>query len=425
MTMQSIGRVLLASALLATGCTSVPNEEFLSSDEVRDVSVDVDQLAHANNELGWDVYRQLTQGPNPVLKDNVLISPYSLASALAITYAGAKGKTANEMARVMHLPGGEDVLPSLMQWVNLFQGAGSNFYTLSSANAAWISENIVLRPEYQTMIEKATEGLKRVNYQDSDVARGKINKWVLDRTNGKIKDLLPKGSITAATTLTLVNALYLKADWQHPFKKESTQKESFFLATGQAVSTDLMHQQDYFKIYNSPTFDAIELPYVMGSNSEVELALRVYLPQKADGLAKLEQHLINEGEIAHLPQQWDLRKVALTLPKFKIEVSAELAKALEALGMKAPFIAGQADFSGIDGTRELVISDVIQKTFIEVDEKGTEAAAATAVVLARMALARPDEIAVDFRADHPFLFTLVDKKSGTILFLGRLVNPKQ
>jgi serpin B len=424
MTRQALSRFLLAMLVVVTGCASATKEVADAADDVRDTNVGhAHQIAEGSNELGWDVYRQLTQGPKPALSGNVLLSPYSLASALTITYAGARGQTAAEMARTMHLP--QDALPSMMQWINLYQNTSDRPYTLSSANAAWVADSLTLEPEYEKLIEKDTEGLKRVDYHQSEVARAKINQWVLDRTQGKIKDLLPQGSISPATNLTLVNALYLKADWQNPFKKEATIQDAFFLGNGTSVTTDLMRQQDHFQLYTGSTFNAIELPYKVGIDSPIELALRIYLPHEVDGLEHLEQHLINEGEIAHLTGDWDRRKVALTLPKFKIEVTAKLVPALKALGMNAAFTAGMADFSGIDGSHDLVISDVIQKTFMEVDEKGTEAAAATAVVMVRTSIMRQDEIPVEFKADHPFLFTLVDKKSGAVLFLGRLVNPQE
>ncbi len=416
---------LVAGTLFMVGCSS---QEQASSKvaEVQHVD-DGHQVARGINELGWDVYQELNEGTTPSLPGNVLISPYSLASALGITYAGAKGDTAKEMARVMHIPQSHaDFLPSFMQWVNLFQKAGNDSYILSSANAVWIQDSIKLSPEYKKLLEGDPESIQRIDFKNSDAARNKINAWALARTHDKIRNLLPSGYLDATTKLVLVNALYLKADWLKPFKKEQTRQESFNLGVETTVITAMMHQKERFKMLPGVGFDAIELPYRTAGDSSVELALRIYLPHqgRADCLSSLEQMATSEV-FASLPEAaWEERLVNLTLPKFKIESSVELVDVLKELGMKDAFESGKADFSGIDGTHDLVISSIIQKTFLEVDEKGTEAAAATAIVMRKMALGRPDDSPFEFKADHPFLFTLIDKKSGTVLFLGRLTDPR-
>jgi serpin B len=265
-----------------------------------------------------------------------------------------------------------------------------------------------------------------------DAVRLTINKWVETQTDDKIKDLLPPRSVNSATKLVLTNAIYFKGEWQTKFDKASTKDEDFHLsmtdtgatqtgsahiAAAQTVKAPLMHIEDKFGYFNGGTFQALDIPYKSG-----ELSMIVLLPNDAAGLAALEQSMTAANVQQWLNQLRPGQKVILTLPKFKMTRQFELAGTLEALGMTRAFQPGKADFSGMTANRDLFISAAIHKAFIDVNEEGTEAAAATALVIESMAMARP-AVPIVFRADHPFVFLIRDNLSGSILFMGRVADP--
>jgi serpin B len=249
----------------------------------------------------------------------------------------------------------------------------------------------------------------------AEPVRNEINTWVGDQTKGKIMNLLPAGVVKSSTRLVLVNAIYFKGHWENPFQKDNTQNLPFHLTPENQIDAPLMRlDKKHFKYGETDTFQLIELPYIGG-----ELAMDILLPKEIGGLKKLEDSLNG----ATLNEQLALcRKEEVTafLPKFKLTSQFGLADTLAAMGMAAPF-SGQADFSGMDGKRDLFISAVIHKAYVELDEEGTEAAAATGAVMS-LAMAAPRAHPV-FRADHPFIFMIRDTRSGAILFLGRVVDP--
>lgn len=250
---------------------------------------------------------------------------------------------------------------------------------------------------------------------DPNGERIKINKWVEDVTRQKIKDLIGEGAITALTRVVLVNAIYFKGNWANQFKPENTSKGKFKLIKGQEKECDMMHLTKKFRFgFNEDLkFSVVELPY-----SGDSLGMVILLPQKADGLPELEKSLTPKVLSAAMEQTRSV-EVNLQLPKFKMESSFTLNDALSSLGMQDLFIEGKADLSGVNGDTDLSVSKVLHKAFVEVNEEGTEAAAATAVVMRKRCAA----IREDFIADHPFLFLIRDAKSGMVLFMGRLMAP--
>ncbi len=251
----------------------------------------------------------------------------------------------------------------------------------------------------------------------SEAVRATINQWVAAQTADKIKDLLPPGILTPATRLVLTNAIYFKGDWQSQFDKAQTREEDFHLSAAQTVKAPLMHLQGRFSYFNGGTFQALELPYKSG-----DLSMIVLLPNDPAGLPALEQSLTAASARQWLSQLQPAAKVILTLPSFKMTEKFELNNALAALGMRQAFERGAADFSALTGKRDFWISAAIHKAYIDVNEEGTEAAAATGIVMRSMAMTRPEPPIV-FRADHPFLFLIRDNRSGEILFMGRVADP--
>jgi len=263
-------------------------------------------------------------------------------------------------------------------------------------------------------------GLQRVDFANPDGARRDINAWVAQQTANKIKDLLQSGDVTPQTRLVLTNAIYFKGDWQHAFKAEATHDQPFHATPAKDVSVSMMHQTRVFRHFadEAKTFQLLEMPY-----KDSELSMVVLLPAQVDGLADFEKKLDAESLEKWL-QKTQPAKVAVTLPKFTMSRRLGLADHLQAMGMTAAFHAEEADFSGMTEDKPpLFLSAVIHEAWVEVNEKGTEAAAATAVVV-EAAAEPPREQAIVFRADHPFLFLIRDGRSGSILFLGRVNNPK-
>jgi len=381
----------------------------------------VAELVRGNNAFALELYGRISQG-----EGNRFISPFSISSALAMTYAGARGETALQVARALHftLPTEKlhaafhDLLDELHNRTAARPGtkpAGS--LELLTANALWTQTGEPILPEFQKQIEGNYEGgLYAVDFRQApEAAREHINHWVEEQTRGKIRDLLKPQYIDARTVLILTNAIYFKALWATPFAPENTKPDDFHASAAETVRVDMMHLSGKFRYAENDAMQALELPY-QGAN----LSMVIVLPRSDGSLSRLEGSLSLaglEGWLKLLTQ----RRVEISLPQFKLTAECELKNALSTLGMPAAFDAGQADFSGMTGSRDLVISAVVHKAFVEVEEKGTEAAAATGVVM-RRAAAAPAPPAI-FRADHPFLFLIRDNQSGSILFLGRLVRP--
>ena len=368
-------------------------------------------VAKGNNAFALDLYARLRQK-----KGNLFLSPYSISTALAMTYAGARGETEAQMAKVLHftLPQGR-LHPAMGTLVRELNAGGKKQYRLIVANALWGQKGYGFLPAFLSVNEKYYgAGLEQVDFaHDPNGSRKTINTWVEKQTQGKIKDLLKPPHITPLTTLVLTNAIYFKGNWAAPFDKKHTRNEPFTVKAGKKVETPMMHKTDEFGYMEERDFQILELPYVGN-----ELSMLVLLPRRLDGLADLEKSLTTRN-LLKWPGQLRKREIILAVPKFKMTSEFELGKTLKSMGMANAF-SGAADFSGMTGRRDLFISEVVHKAFVEVNEEGTEAAAATAVVMKR---GPAPQIAV-FRADHPFLFLIRDNRSNSILFIGRVENPK-
>ena len=373
--------------------------------------------ADGNTRFALELYGKLRAG-----EGNLFFSPYSVSAAMAMTSAGARGETDKEMAGVLRLPldAGERhaSFGALNRLINGEKRANAD--VLVSANALWLQKGEPMLGGFLEVTKRDYgASANEVDFQsDPSAARLRINEWVEEQTKKKIRDLLGEGTVDRSTAMVLTNAVYFKGSWVSPFNKEATKKDGVFKARGgEKVTVPLMGQTETLGYLDGGTFQGLELPYAGG-----ERAMVVLLPKEEEGLAKLEG-LLSAENLAAWMGKMGRAKVKVELPRFRLEEQFSLGEVLREMGMKRAFDLERADFSGMTGIRDKAISLVIHKAFVDVDEKGTEAAAATAVVMMRASAMIPKEPVV-FRADHPFVFLIRDKKTGSILFLGRMVKPK-
>jgi serpin B len=398
-----------------------------------------DLAATATNQLAVDLHRQLATGD-----ENLCVSPYSIQSALAMTFAGADGETRTEMARVLHFPGDASAVPAsfaslqrsleemsvktadLVKEAKRF-GGPSEPITLTIANRLFAQKGYQFRQAFLALVKQnyggAFEPLDFVT--DASGATQHINQWVADQTHDRIRDLIPANALNKMTRLVLANALYLKAPWVDPFSEKATRPEPFHVRGITAVDVATMNKEAHFGFAKREGFIAVSLPYVGN-----DLQFLVLLPDDVNGLRALESKL-TASMLAECAKLETREEIDLHLPKFKFEPpTIALAEKLQALGMKSAFDVprGTANFDGIAPRKPndyLYISNVFHKTFIAVDEKGTEAAAATAVVMMRataMAGSKPKPIEV--RVERPFVYAIQHVPSGVCLFLGRVTDPR-
>ena len=419
--------LLLASAMTLiiglVGCAPSASADEVRSDEPRQTPAslpanELTELVNGNNTFAFDLYRQVRQG-----SDNLFFSPYSISMALAMTYAGARGDTAHEMAGAMQFYLPNDSLHPAFNYLDQqlaargegAQGKDDEVFRLNVVNAIWGQKDHAFNSDYlDTLARNYGAGLRVLDFKTQpEPSRVTINKWVEEQTESRIKDLIPQGAIDSLTRLVLTNAVYFNAAWESQFEESATSPGVFHLIDGREFTVPMMRQTAYFGYGEGAGFTGVELPY-----DGNELSMVILLPDEGQFEA-FENALDNEvlrGAVGSLQRT----RMDLTMPKFKMETSFELNDALAEMGMKAAFDPALADFSGMDGTRDLYITDVIHKAFVEVDECGTEAAAATAVIVGQTSMPA-DPIAVTI--DRPFLFLIRDIETGTVLFLGRVMNP--
>jgi serpin B len=378
-------------------------------------SADRAAVVAGNNAFAVALYGQLRNKPG-----NLFFSPESVSVALAMTYAGARGQTAAEMAKTLDFTVPPDRLAPAMGAELSDLNAAHTGYELHVANGLWAQQGYVFLPGFLGVMKNDYgAGFKEVDFKAAaEAARQAINHWVEQQTNDKIQNLIAPNALSSETRLALVNAIYFKGDWEKQFEKAETKEEDFHVSAAQTTKAPLMHQERGFNYLDGGTFQALEIPYKSG-----ELSMIVFLPNAVDGLEALEQTMTASNTQQWMSQLRHVPKVILSLPKFKMTQQFGLSGTLAAMGMPSAFDKHAADFTGMAEKRELYISAVIHKAYIDVNEEGTEAAAATGVVIARaLAMQRPQQPVV-FRADHPFVFVIRDNRSGSILFMGRVVDP--
>jgi len=394
------------------------------SDRPRDLSPVVapeqaSSLVAGNSAFAFDLYRMLGAEDG-----NLFFSPYSISTALAMTYAGAAGETADQMARTLHfdLPG-EALHAAFNAYALDLEGRAKadvdgTPFELSIANSLWGQEGFAFRPEFlDRLAENYAAGMRLVDFvADPDASRRVINQWVSDETRKRIEDLIPEGAVDDMTRLVLANAIYFKASWMSAFDPDATVSEPFHRLSGDNVDVPMMYADESYRYRVADGYQAIDLPYQSGDMSMVILLPdegRFEAFEDALGPDLLEQTL---GQMTYGP-------VSLGLPRFTYESAFSLKDALEGLGMTDAFDPDRADFSGMDGTRDLYIASVLHKAFVAVDEKGTEAAAATAVIMGVTSAPAGEPITIT--VDRPFIYFIRDGQTGAILFLGRVLDPSQ
>ena len=385
------------------------------NDSPRASTRDLKALAQGNNAFALDLYRELSNG-----QGNLFYSPFSVSQVLAMAFAGARGETERQMANTVHYDLPQNALhPSfnaldreLASRGKELQAEENQFFELNIANAIWGQQGYEFLPDFlDVLAENYGAGLRPLDFAAApEESRAIINDWVSEETQDKIRDLLLPGAVNRLTRLVLTNAIYFNASWQWPFDKRLTRELPFHLAGGGMVEAPMMTEtsRDFYGYVKGNGYQAVDVPYSSG-----ELSMTILLPDQGT-FGEFEASL-NAQLLERIFDGIEIGNITLTMPLFELESEFSLDQTLAEMGMPDAFGAG-ADFSGMTGTRELWISEAVHKAFVSVDEEGTEAAAATAVVFEESG---PLLVTVD----RPFIFLIRDGATGTILFLGRVVNP--
>jgi serpin B len=421
--MKRLAIVLVLLLLLPLlGCTQAAPGELLKSDKERIASPDVsagDQalLVEGNSAFAFELYQALK-----AKEGNLFYSPYSISLALAMTYAGGRGETAQQMAQTLQFILDQDSLHPAFNWLDAelasrgegAQGKDDEGFRLNIANAVWGQKDYTFLPDFlDVLAENYGAGLRIMDFMtQAEESRLAINEWISDQTNERIPDLIPPGAIDAFTRLVLTNAIYFNAAWENRFDKHVTANGPFYLLDGGQVTVPMMRQTESFGYTEGEGYQAVELPY-----DGNELSMVILLP--ASGNFQAFEAGLQSQQVSGIISSLQPSAVSLTMPKFEFDSEFSLKETLTGMGMPIAF-SGAADFSGMTGSPELFISDVIHKAFVSVDEAGTEAAAATAVI---MPTAAPPEPSVEVTVDRPFIFLIRDIETGAILFVGRVLNP--
>ena len=364
-------------------------------------------LVAANNQFAFELFAKYSDS-----NENIFFSPFSISSALGMTFEGARGATADEMRAVFHFPADDESRRDAFRNIFTEINRSDKNYELATANALWTQKNYKFADEYFATIENFYDGeIRNLDFlNENEKSRTTINEWVEEKTNDKIKNLIK--FLLPETKLVLTNAIYFKGDWAEQFDENATRDREFELISGEKIETPTMYLSKYFNYFENDEWQILELPY-----RDDELSMLVFLPTK-NVAPKL-----TETEFAELAGNLRSAEVEIYFPKFKLETRYSMADDLAKMGMPTAF-SGAADFSGMTGARDLFISKIIHQAFVEVDESGTEAAAVTAVVMPDSIAFEPEPIPI-FRADHSFIFAIRENTTGEILFLGRVADPRK
>lgn len=426
--MKSLHRLFLVFLLASLSLASCQPASVAASSLPRDLNPqvsaeDLRELTTGNTAFAFDLYRQMRQAGEA----NLVYSPYSISLAFAMVYAGARGETESQMAQLLRYTLPQERLHSAFNALGLdlerrptqAQGVGEEErFQLNITNSLWGQKNWSFRPEFLDLLAaNYGAGMRLVDFAASpDAARKQINRWVEEQTQKRVRDLLPPGAVDTLTRLALVNAIYFKATWQVEFDPDNTMEQPFHLLDGRTVNVLMMEidRATFFPYAAGDGWQAIALPYKGGL---VEMVIVVPDQGRFEAFqAEWTAERYNEIISALQPQM-----VLLAMPKFKFESSYNLRSILAEMGMDIPFDPNRADFSGIDGKRDLYISAALHKAFIATDEKGTEAAASTTIIIGVTSL--PMEESIQLTIDRPFFYIIRDVPTGAILFMGHVTDP--
>jgi len=414
--------VLLLPVIASIQMAQPAAAEVLKSDKERITSPDVStseqaSLVEGNSAFAFELYQELKEK-----EGNLFYSPYSISLALAMTYAGARGETAEQMADTLQFILEQDKLHPAFNWLDAelasrgegAAGKDGEGFRLNIVNAIWGQKDYSFLSTFLDILaENYGAGLRILDFiTETEKSRLTINDWVSDQTEGRIEDLIPPGAIGALTRLVLTNAIYFNAAWENPFDEDMTADGPFYLLDGGQVIVPMMKQTESFGYTEGEGYQAVELLYDGG-----ELSMVVLLPEA--GKFEAFEEGLQAQQVSDIISDLQLTEVALTMPRFEFDSEFSLKDTLAEMGMPIAFSSG-ADFSGMTGNPELFISDVVHKAFVAVDEAGTEAAAATAVIMDLTAVPEPP---VEVTLDRPFIFLIRDIDTGAILFVGRVLNP--
>ena len=380
---------------------------------------DLEVLVRGNNAFALNLYRALSTD-----EGNLFFSPFSISQALAMTLAGARGETESQMASTLHYelpqsrlhPSFNALDQQLASRGLAYQGEENEYFKLNIASAVWGQDGYEFLADFlHVLAENYGTGLRTLDFEGTpEESTARINNWVFEETEEKIKDLVPPGTISSSTRLVLTNAIYFNASWSWPFTKNLTQERPFHLERGGKVEVPMMTQtsKDFYGYAKGNGYQAVELPYSLG-----ELSMTILLPDKGK-FGRFEDSL-NADVIDQIIHEIEIDYVTMTMPQFKFESKFDLGETLGGMGMPNAF-GDHADFSGMTGTRDLRVSAIVHKALISVDEKGTEATSATSLMTL---LSGPNKEPIPVTVNRPFIFLIRDRLTGTVLFLGRVMNP--
>ena len=412
--------VILACALVIAGGLYHYQQNYLPTAPLADDSeATADHVASvvgANNRFAIDLYKAYANSTDHRGK-NLFLSPYSISVALAMTYEGARGTTAGEMETVLHVPTDAVARRAGHARVHNELNKAGRATILRTANALWAQKAYPFLPDYMGMIERYYAGTStNLDFSaDAEGSRKVINEWVEERTEDRIKDLIPEGALEPATLLVLTNAIYFKGFWSTQFDPDATQDQDFRVTPDRTVKVPMMYlkgKDNPLYYGEGPELQLLEMPY-----KGEELSMLVLLPRN-DDLGALEDSL-DAKKLEGIRIGMGKMEVDVYLPRFTFKSKFFMRDTLKGMGMPTAF-SNAADFSGMDGSKTLKIDKVIHQAFVEVNEEGTEAAASTAVIMVAKSAGMPRPV---FRADHPFIFLIQERATGNVLFLGRVMDP--
>ncbi len=407
--------------------STIQNEGFAFGSRQREMNPavseqEVSQLVQGNTQFAFELYRQLIQS-----NDNLIISPYSISTALAMTYAGANGQTKTDMANVLHFTLPDDKLHAAFNKIDLALNALGNKpageegqpFKLSVADSLWVQKDIPLNPPFLDVVAlNYGAGVGQVDFWgDPNGAAKIVNDWISGRTEDRIKNALDPSSIDKGTTaLLIVDAIYFLASWSLQFETEATEDGPFHLLGGREVTMPMMSRTEHFRFFQGQGFKAVSLGYVGGETSMV-----IMLPD--EGKFEEFEGKLDGALVSDVLGNLETKSVDLTMPKFKYETSLKLEKTLPLMGMESAFNSGLENIFSGAVLGPVCIGEVIHKAFVSVDEAGTEAAAVTIVEILALSAPSEPEIPMEFRVDRPFVFMIVEESTKTVLFIGRVLDP--